>query len=204
MKIYFRHICFALITLFCLYPLHGHTADSTSFNPVPIAVAAEGAGALPIGTIITWPVSTNPQDMDKWLECNGQSTNGYLELAAIVGATVPNYQGMFLRGRGTQTFNSGGYGNVLHAAGALGQIQGDAIRNVTGSFATDYSPGHHYAPSGAFFNNGYSPGRGWDEASAIMVGLDFSRSVPTATENRPGKPSRTNSPPATCGHPASS
>jgi hypothetical protein len=42
------------------------------------------------------------------------------ELFAVVGSTVPNYSGMFLRGRG---------GN----AGALGQTQIDTIRPITGA-----------------------------------------------------------------------
>lgn len=35
---------------------------------------------------------------DGWLECNGQSTASYPVLAAIVGATVPDLRGEFIRG----------------------------------------------------------------------------------------------------------
>ena len=54
-----------------------------------------------------------------------------------MGARVPDLQGLFLRGSGQQDFNSGGKGNVSHASGALGQIQGDTLREMTGkgSFA---------------------------------------------------------------------
>jgi microcystin-dependent protein len=44
-----------------------------------------------VGSITMWPVSTVPAG---WLECNGQSTSGYTALAAVVGATVPDMQGL--------------------------------------------------------------------------------------------------------------
>lgn len=46
--------------------------------------------------IIAWYAATTPPD--GWLECNGQSTVGYPELAAIVGGTVPDLRGQFIRG----------------------------------------------------------------------------------------------------------
>jgi phage-related tail fiber protein len=33
-----------------------------------------------------------------WLECNGQSTSGFADLAAIVGNNVPDLRGEFVRG----------------------------------------------------------------------------------------------------------
>ena len=33
-----------------------------------------------------------------WLECNGQSTSAYPELAAVVGSNVPDLRGQFVRG----------------------------------------------------------------------------------------------------------
>ena len=55
----------------------------------------------------------------------------YPELVALVGATVPDYRGIFLRGLGSQT--STHYGNVTHSSAALGQLQGDGIREIWGS-----------------------------------------------------------------------
>ena len=67
----------------------------------------------------------------------------YPELFALTGGTVPDLRGLFLRGYGSQQYNSGGYGVVFHASVALGQIQGDAIRNITGEIkggtVEDYS-----------------------------------------------------------------
>jgi hypothetical protein len=170
-------------------------SDSAGFNPLPVMVEAQGAG-FPVGTIIVWPVSSNPDDAENWLDCNGQSTSGYPELAAIVGPTVPNYQGMFLRGYGSQAHtqlngSEIGYTSTTHSSGALGAVQGDATRNVTGtiegiastmdvsglwasgSFETittgvrDYVDGGNY--SGGF--NGFSQ--------------NFSNTIPTADEIRP-------------------
>lgn len=77
-------------------------ADATAFNPTLVAVKAKGSGGVPVGTIISWPVATDPEDMDNWLECNGQSISqsAYPELFALMGANVPDLRGLFLRGHG--------------------------------------------------------------------------------------------------------
>ncbi|MBP2632153.1 MAG: hypothetical protein H6Q70_2781 [Firmicutes bacterium] len=139
---------------------------------------------MPIGSVIMWPFSTLPggDDEGKWLECNGQSTDGYPELAAIAGATVPDYQGYFLRGLG---------GNSAD----LGVKQGDAIRNITGTtvahkFATWVGP-TICPPDGAF---SYKNMGGSDytvstvspkSTDNLASYFDASKVVPTADENRP-------------------
>ncbi|MBS6830939.1 MAG: tail fiber protein, partial [Desulfovibrio sp.] len=60
-----------LLPLLAFQPALG--ADATSFDPTRVEVKAKGSGGVPVGTIISWPVATNPEDMDNWLECNGQS-----------------------------------------------------------------------------------------------------------------------------------
>ena len=50
---------------------------------------------VPVGIVQMFAGSTAP---DGWLECNGQSTSAYPALAAIVGATVPDLRGEFVRG----------------------------------------------------------------------------------------------------------
>ncbi|WP_374044373.1 phage tail protein [uncultured Bilophila sp.] len=57
---------------------------------------------MPVGTVIVWPSASWPTDADNWLECNGQAISSavYLELVVLVGATVPDYRGIFLRGHG--------------------------------------------------------------------------------------------------------
>ena len=97
----------------------------------------------------------------------------YPELFAVVGNSVPDLRGLFLRGHG---------GN----SAALGVQQGDAIRNVTGTFD---------ARVAGMWREGTGPfrvGGGGGQKVAVDgygypydVSFDLSRCVPTASENRP-------------------
>lgn len=82
--------------------------DLTAIN------AIEASRGIPIGTVIVWSSPGNPDDADKWLECDGRSTAGYPELAAIVGAKTPDYRDQFLRGGDT---------------GQVGQVAADSTRS---------------------------------------------------------------------------
>lgn len=156
-------------------------------------ITSQGSSSgIPIGTVIIWPVATNPIGSDVWLECNGQSTSAYPALAAIVGATVPNYQGTFLRGYGSQP--STHYGMVLHSSGNLGELQGDSIRNITGTFLLNIpsgdgtNAGFTLNPTGAFYLNMTSARYVGGDIFLNNTGgaaFDASRVVPTANENRP-------------------
>jgi microcystin-dependent protein len=53
---------------------------------------------IPAGSIMMWFTDTPPAG---WLLCNGQSTAGYGDLAAVVGANVPNLQGRVPVGKDT-------------------------------------------------------------------------------------------------------
>ena len=87
---------------------HSHSGAITDsvFSGATLAslnnVTAKSSGGNPVGTIIAWPVSKNPEDMENWLECNGQAVNQamYPQLYSIVGAHVPDLRGQFLRGLG--------------------------------------------------------------------------------------------------------
>lgn len=70
--------------------------------------------------VVAWTLATDPSD--NYLECNGQAVDStkYPKLYALMHNT-PDYRGIFLRGLG---------GN----SAALGELQSDAIRNITGSF----------------------------------------------------------------------
>ncbi len=99
---------------------------------------------------------------------------------------TPNYQGVFLRGYGSQY--SSHYGTVLHQSDELGILQGDAIRNITGTFPNnDYEYMSHH--TGAFYYEGTPIGHGYSDDPSYCVGarsgFDASRVVPTDTENRP-------------------
>ena len=145
-----------------------------------LLLSAKAGSSLPIGTIMPWASTSNPDD-GTWLECNGQSCSAYPELVAVLGrATVPDYRGVFLRGYGSRT--SSHYGTVTHQSGALGELQGDAIRNITGNVATSMS----YA-DGKLFQMSYVI-RTFDRDGGGPVNatsFDASRVIPTANENRP-------------------
>ena len=129
-----------LPTLMCTAP--SLAADATSFDPTKVQITAKATSSIPVGTVVTWPSGANPADMQNpdgtynWLECNGQSISQtvYPELFAVIGAKVPDYRGLFLRGYGQQTHtqnNGSMVGNTAttHASGELGKVQGDAIRD---------------------------------------------------------------------------
>ena len=145
-----------------------------------ICSSVEKSTGVPIGTILAWPSNMLPKDGGVWLLCNGQSTAGYPQLSAIVGSNVPDYRGVFLRGYGSQT--STHYGTVTHSSAALGELQGDAIRNIYGSWNSGQ---YQWSSDGAIYgiknwsieNNDYFQG--------YRAYFDASRVVPTANENRP-------------------
>ena len=104
-------------------------------------------------------------------------------------ATVPNYQGVFLRGFGSQV--STHYESVTHASAGLGALQGDAIRNIIADWEFVDSSMGTVGGAGA-----YGAAR-WHNTAVEAVlkggsvsfsgGLSFNaaRVVPTDVENRP-------------------
>jgi len=101
---------------------------------------------------------------------------------------------MFLRGHGEQTFiqdngTLAAYKNTttLRKSGTLGKIQGDAIRNIIGRWASkpmswmfgSFSSG---AVTGELWGEGAYHAGGWAEEFQLF---DASRVVSTANENRP-------------------
>lgn len=191
-----KNIIFILVATFCISvanPSNAVLRDSTqlaSTNVMSIAMQKGSAGGgVPVGTIIAWPSYTNPVDAEKWLECNGQafSPTVYPDLAAIVGNTVPDYRGLFLRGYGSKATSH--YGYITHSSSSLGMIQGDAIRNITGTFIarTGLYDSSRPTTTGAFKKEGMEFAN-VTSGSAIVWGyvkLDASLVVPISNENRP-------------------
>lgn len=141
---------------------------------------------VPIGAVIPWPGSTPPSG---WLECNGQvfNTGNNPKLFAVLGRNViPDYRGLFLRG-----WAHGSNANDPDSGRALGSVQGDAIRNITGQFAADVANTNAIGRGvqGAFYDNGWlgtpSDGGTMGHPEVRKIVLDVSRVVPTARENRP-------------------
>ena len=114
----------------------------------------------------------------------------YPALAGLYGARVPDFQGIFLRGHGAQDFaqengTTVGITSTLHQSGALGQVQGDAMRNMSGEAGRVFDLPSGLGPNGVFSSN-YSGVYGVTSGGAIYTAtFDSSRVVPVASENRP-------------------
>lgn len=101
-------------------------------------------------------------------------------------SATPNYQGMFLRGYGSQV--STHWGTVTHSSDGLGAMQGDAIRNITGSIRAIFTTDSRSADSAFYLSSDVSMGvnnSGDQSDRNVAYTFDASRVVPTANENRP-------------------
>ena len=108
----------------------------------------------------------------------------YPELVGVVGSRVPDYRGIFLRGQGSQT--STHYGTVTHSSAALGQLQGDGIRTIWGTFVGGDWSGHDKGgSSGAFWPAGNAGVQEGDDYNQIRYSFDVSRVTPVVGEVRP-------------------
>ena len=119
-----------IFILLSLLPTVLFGADSTSFSPG--AVAAQTVSGVPIGGVIAWRSWTPPAG---WIECNGQSTAAYPELAAVVGSTVPDLRGEFVRG-----WSHGRPG--VDTGRSMGSAQGDMLKKHSGT--TDVGGDHSH------------------------------------------------------------
>ena len=142
---------------------------------IPLSSLGNSDG-LEVGMVVAWTLATDPSD--NYLECNGQAVDStkYPKLYALMHNT-PDYRGIFLRGLG---------GN----SAALGELQSDAIRNITGSFMVAGNGNDHglgQPQSGAFYQSWRTSGSEWGNNGTpyYMTYFDASRVVPVAVENRP-------------------
>lgn len=146
------------------------------------ALKTELQKAIPVGSYLLYSSNTNTPD--GFLRCDGSALdkNAYSALFEVIGYTygksgdkflLPNFSdGKFMRGTG---------GN----AAALGTAQGDAIRNITGKFATR-APFTEDATSGPFTSENFTwMNHAGSASGGAGITMDFSKVVPTANENRP-------------------
>ena len=151
--------------------------------------------ALPVGVPVPWPSATPPTG---WLKCNGAafSAEKYPELAkAYPTNKLPDLRGEFIRGWDD--------GRGMDTGRAILSAQGDAIRNIYGEFKTVNTENYSIWESVGSFkgavvplnpstNNSYFSlirsmvtERADGAVYPKVIGLDASRIVPTANENRP-------------------
>ncbi|EAS3082987.1 phage tail protein [Salmonella enterica subsp. enterica serovar Rissen] len=151
--------------------------------------------ALPVGVPVPWPSATPPTG---WLKCNGAafSSEMYPNLAkAYPTNKLPDLRGEFIRGWDD--------GRGVDAGRAILSAQGDAIRNIYGEFRTVNTENYSIWESVGSFKGAVvplSPSTNNSYFSLVrsmvterseggvypkVIGLDASRIVPTANENRP-------------------
>ena len=113
----------------------------------------------------------------------------YPKLAALMSHT-PDYRGMFLRGLGSQSYSQlngsrNGITSTVYSSGNIGEIQGDAIRNITGFFHM----GHlDFYTTGGVFSHEYAGVANYGVSIAsqtVAVYFDVASVVPISNENRP-------------------
>lgn len=127
----------------------------------------------------------------QWPATLSRLSPAFPELFAVIGANVPDLRGLFLRGYGTRNHskNNGssvGVTNTAHSSGALGAIQGDATRNITGELGRLPSSEGTDGQGGAFKIYAFKAhGALADNNQGRWVNLDASRVVPVANEVRP-------------------
>jgi len=143
-------------------------ADSTSAPFINTKITS-GSSSVPVGTIIAWPVSSNPEDMENWLECNGQnvSQSAYPELYAVIGLKTPD-----LRDRVTWGAGKFSPGAELEAG----------LPNITGKLFLQTQT----STEGAFSRIGDGPGDGngddgWTDDP--IISFDASHSNPIYGRN---------------------
>ena len=160
------------------------TEGYLNYGIIPVTQLVE------VGTIVAWPVA-KAMASNKYLECNGQaipSGSQYYELKNVLSSDrVPDYRGVFLRGYGNVSTSH--YGSVTHSSGSLGTIQGDAIRNITGTCLIMYY-GNGNSSGCLYMSGGWQDSLppDWANDYTEMVGtinINASRVVPISNENRP-------------------
>ncbi|WP_319752024.1 tail fiber protein [Escherichia coli] len=167
----------------------------TSIQSVLDYLGLGEGSALPVGVPVPWPSATPPTG---WLKCNGAafSAEEYPKLAkAYPTNKLPDLRGEFIRGWDD--------GRGVDAGRAILSAQGDAIRNIYGEFKTVNTENYSIWESVGSFkgavvplapstNNSYFSfvrsmvtERTDGAVYPKVIGLDASRIVPTANENRP-------------------
>jgi microcystin-dependent protein len=155
--------------------------------------------ALPSGAVTAFAGVAAPTG---WLLCDGSAVSRatYAALFSVIGTTygsgngsttfnLPDLRGEFIRGLDN--------GRGVDSGRALGTSQGDATRNITGSWRTHSGSfdGRNFAVGGtggayaSQVSSAFGTADSWQTSSTnrnfTEVTFDASRVVPTASENRP-------------------
>ena len=169
-------------------------ADTSDLTLMQTQINQIAAATVPTGSVTAFVGSSNSIPTG-WLVCDGSQVNQstYSDLYAVIGDMygtadtgkfrLPDFRGKFLRGYLAGTTN------------AIGVVQGDAIRNFTGSFSTRGDYGPFTAVSGVcdftsettdsfVFNNSDHQNTSIKGYRKISISLE-NTNYPTASEIRP-------------------
>jgi hypothetical protein len=161
-----------------------------------------GTGICPVGVVLPFALATTPTG---WLACDGTiiPTSGTLQgvnaallqtlrglLGTTYGATgqLPNLQGQFIRGLTTNLSTASR--DPLSGSRLLGNVQGDAIRDMVGEFKVAGAGGGLDGIAGVF-NVKNSPNSYLSAPQTVATSnvgyaqFQASNVVPTDVENRP-------------------
>lgn len=158
--------------------LAGITPDKSDLNQVAKAIQSIAFSAYPVGAPIPWPTAVPPNG---FIAMTGQSfsATNYPKLAlAYPSLVLPDMRADFIRGWDN--------GRGIDAGRAILSHQSDAIRNFTGVVSNVFTDSLEVG-SGVLRYSGAgssSVGTGTSLVSKNLS-IDVSRSVPTASDNRP-------------------
>lgn len=135
---------------------------------------AASAAPVPSGCVIMWTSITLPAG---WIECNGQSTARYPNLAAVCGANVPDLRGEFVRGWDHEKGTDPTVGRTLKSS------QTDSMQRITGSILTQSG---NSKPTGAFGLGTNDDGGSWGAGPPNdTITFDSGNVTRTSSETRP-------------------
>jgi microcystin-dependent protein len=150
------------------------TSPTISNPTFTISSAIAGPNLAPVGSIVMWANDTVPVG---WLECNGQSTAAYPALATVVGATVPDMQGLVPAGFknsdnafGTLKGTGGSKtSTAAHTHSLAAHVHSDDHRHSGGTGLDDADHAHLFSFTETVDSTGDTAGR-YDSSSANAQG----------------------------------
>lgn len=161
-----------------------------SYTKAEVEALIAKASALPVGSIVAFPVDSPPPGFLE-LDNSVKSSATYPDLSAYLGGKfnkgdegvgnfrLPEARGEFLRGWD--------HGRGVDAGRQLGTSQLDAMQRLTGAIAAADSTGLGQALNGVYGGVKSGVSKGVNVAADAYTSIDFdnARQARTATENRP-------------------